>query len=48
MLRGHLAVSISNEWDLAGDGDHDFVGNAPDLGAYELGGEMLHYGARQQ
>jgi hypothetical protein len=24
----------------------DFVGNAPDLGAYELGGEMPHYGPR--
>jgi len=26
----------------------DFVGKAPDLGAYECGGEMSHYGPRQQ
>jgi hypothetical protein len=26
----------------------DFVGEAPDLGAYEFGGEMPHYGPRQQ
>jgi hypothetical protein len=25
----------------------DFVGEAPDLGAYEFGGEMPHYGPRQ-
>jgi len=26
----------------------DFVGKAPDLGAYELGGEMPHYGPRKK
>ncbi len=26
----------------------DFVGKAPDLGACEFGGEMPHYGPRQQ
>jgi hypothetical protein len=26
----------------------EFKGNAPDLGAYEFGGEMPHYGPRRQ
>ena len=47
----HLTLKPSSEAVDAGaivpNITDDFVSEAPDLGAYEFGGEMPHYGPRQ-